>query len=136
MRVGMELNPRDSDIVNNLAYTLAAHLDRAEDAVPLADHAHELSPANANILDTLGMVYEKTGRAQEAEDIIWSALTLDAPNSDKVVLMLRLIRLNIATGDRGQAQDLAAQVRTLLRADRGLEASHKPTLDALQQQLN
>src|SRR5262249_26928025 len=62
----LERNPDDVRTLNNLAYVLTESLNRPQDALPLARHAAELAPGDAQVLDTLGWAQFKAGDAQAA----------------------------------------------------------------------
>jgi len=56
-RRGIAQFPNDVEILNNLAYLLAKHMDKASEALPLAERAAQLNSSASEVLDTLGVVY-------------------------------------------------------------------------------
>lgn len=136
MRVGLEVAPDDVDLNNNLAFTLAAHLNQPGEALPYAERAAAAAPRNANVLDTLGLVYQANGRLEDARRTLRGALAVDATSADRATILLRLARVELSAGNRETAQDYAQQVRDLLRRDPSLEASHKQALDEVLRELD
>ena len=66
----LKVQPNNLVTLNNTAYLLAEDLDRAEDAVPLAQRAADLAPENPLVLDTLGWSMHKTGRSDDAVKVL------------------------------------------------------------------
>jgi len=63
----VELDPQNADAMNNLAYTYCEMGQNLDEAVTLCGRAATLRPARkAYFLDTLGTVYLKQGKRQEA----------------------------------------------------------------------
>jgi tetratricopeptide (TPR) repeat protein len=65
-RRGLELNPANLAVVNNLAYALAEQGSELEEALALASRAVRQSPGNPYCGDTLGFVYLKQGQLDSA----------------------------------------------------------------------
>ena len=59
-------NPRNPEVLNNLAWALAEGLHRPDEALPLAEEAVQLSGRNASCLDTRGMILLRLGRLPDA----------------------------------------------------------------------
>ena len=62
----LDEDPDNLEVLNNLAFILASHLDDPQAAVPLAERARQLAPDNAEILDTLGWTYYQVDRPDDA----------------------------------------------------------------------
>ena len=107
MRDGLGQFPDDVEMLNNLAYVLATDLGRAEDAIPLAERAVKLTPAVADIQDTLGTVYMKANRCTEAVASFRRALLLSS-NPEQT------IKFSIHYADALVCDNRAADARTLL----------------------
>lgn len=95
----IKANPDDAPILNNYAFVLAARLDRAADALPLANNAVELAsspdapPAMiATFEHTLAIALRLTGDLPAAEETLRTALER-APRSPDVVLELAEVLL-------------------------------------------
>jgi uncharacterized protein (TIGR03790 family) len=65
-----QLAPNNPLILNDLAYALAVRKKNPQEALPLAEKAHELAKDNANITDTLGWIYHLIGQNEKAEKLI------------------------------------------------------------------
>jgi len=83
----LEFNPKDVSVHNNLALVYAAAKDeKVQDKIKALEHgvrAAELSnEKNAEVLDTLALVYFVNGKIQEAVEAQKKALKLE-PNNEK-----------------------------------------------------
>lgn len=81
-RQALRIHPNHVKALNNLAFLLADRLGRAEEALPLAQKAASLAPRSPAIQDTLGWVYHRLGREQEARAAIARARQLDPTYAD------------------------------------------------------
>lgn len=64
-------DPNNPETLNNFAYLLTANLNDAESALPLAQKASESTNSSIPaIQDTLGWVYYKLGKLEEAEAVL------------------------------------------------------------------
>jgi tetratricopeptide (TPR) repeat protein len=71
----VELDPQNADAMNNLACTYGEMGENLDEAVKLCNRAEELFPARkAYFLDTLGTVYLKQGKRNEAVAAFGAAL--------------------------------------------------------------
>ena len=57
-----QIAPDNPLVLNNLAYALAVRKNNPQEALPLAEKAHELVKGNPNIADTLGWIYHLADR--------------------------------------------------------------------------
>jgi len=62
--------------LNNLAYLYAENYGSKEEALELAMRDYRQDPANPAIMDTLGYVLVKNGRAEDAGKLLEKAVTL------------------------------------------------------------
>jgi tetratricopeptide (TPR) repeat protein len=72
----LRLNPDNPVVLNFLAYLLVDEANRPVEALPYAERARELSSSEPNVLDTVGWVYIKNGRNEQAEAALKEALAL------------------------------------------------------------
>lgn len=72
-RLALKDSPNTPIILNNLAWL--TFKQGKSDALPLAEKAHRLAPANAQIADTYGWILLKFGHAKEAVPILEKATT-------------------------------------------------------------
>jgi tetratricopeptide (TPR) repeat protein len=66
----LELNPDSAAALNYLGYTLADRNVRLNEALEMIQKAVEKEPTNSAYLDSLGWVYYRLGRYEEAEDYL------------------------------------------------------------------
>jgi len=65
----IKLRPDDGNAYNALGYTLADHNQRLPEALALIEKANQLNPGDPHIQDSLGWVYFRLGRTQDALDV-------------------------------------------------------------------
>ncbi len=123
-RAALEARPDDLVVLNNIAYLLAESLDRAPEAVPLAQRAADLAPRDPLILDTLGWVLFKSDLIEQAKSILQRSIEIKAlaPNC------YHLAEVLIARGDQRQASVFLEQAIDLARKtadDKVLQAATK-----------
>lgn len=87
-RDAIEMDPRNANALNNLAYLLAVKLDRAKEAVPLAERAHDVATGSPAIMDTLGYAYHLAGRHKEGAELLEKAHKL-LPQQKDIAAHLR-----------------------------------------------
>jgi tetratricopeptide (TPR) repeat protein len=96
----LEFDPDHPIALNNIAYVSADRLDRADEALEMAERAHALAPTNASVLDTLGWVYFKLGRFTEAEEKVRQAIRREETSGSRV----HLAHILIERGNREEAR--------------------------------
>jgi tetratricopeptide (TPR) repeat protein len=72
----LKLDAHSHIILNNYSYSLAERGVQLERALQMAKEAVEKQPENSSYLDTIGWVYFKLGRYEEAKDYIEKAVQL------------------------------------------------------------
>ena len=107
IRKAIALNPKNADALNYLGYAMADRGEDLEGALDLIKRAVELQPDSGYFIDSLGWVYYKMGRLDEAYTQLSRAAEL-VP-SDAVILEHYAIVQN-ATGRKREA------LQTLFRA--------------------
>jgi predicted Zn-dependent protease len=114
---GLALSPNDPELNNAVAFTLAKFKDDAEAATPYAERTYAYAQNNPGSLDTVGLVWLKTGRAGDAVGVLERARSLtDNPNV-LLPINIHLAMAMWATGDEFAARDaLDAAVRAAERA--------------------
>lgn len=83
MKKIIEMDPKHTQAINYLAYTYAETASNLPMAESLARKAHQLSPEDPFIMDTLGWVLYKQGRVKEAIPWLEAALTTQ-PNESVI----------------------------------------------------
>ena len=76
LRQVLRLEPDNSMALNALGYTLTLYTDRLEEAFDLIDQALQISPNDPAILDSMGWVLLKQGKATEAVNFLQQAYDL------------------------------------------------------------
>ena len=71
----------DAQAFNNYAYSLVERGEDVEFALELAMNAIRLAPKSAPYLDTIGWIYFKMNRYEEAVDFIRQSLSIDPENN-------------------------------------------------------
>jgi tetratricopeptide (TPR) repeat protein len=111
------VRPTDAQLQNNLAYTLSKHLNRHDEALPLAEAAVAADSGSPNTLDTLGSIQLAVGRLTEAEATLTKALTVAAQPREQVPVLLHLSEVKLAQGDRQKAEDFFEQAERVIVRD-------------------
>ena len=75
---------RSADIMNNLAYLLAASDERLDDALNYAQQVYQANPGNPDYLDTYAFVLFKNGKFSDAQQHIQSAIQLYTAQQKKI----------------------------------------------------
>lgn len=101
----VEIQPENAVVLNNLAYALAVRKNNVQEALPLAEKAHELAKNNANVSDTLGWIYHLTGQDAKAARLLAEAVKSAASNPEA---HLHFAVVSAATGDK-KAAEIALQ---------------------------
>ncbi len=74
LRAILEKDPKNSQALNALGYTLADRTDRYEEAYEFIKRALEISPNDYYVLDSMGWVLYRQGRLDEAIEFLKKAL--------------------------------------------------------------
>lgn len=78
----LAINPQNSEALNFIAYTLAEEGRDLERALELINQALLSRPDDGFYLDTLGWVYFKQGRYQEAEEVLVRAVNITGDDAE------------------------------------------------------
>lgn len=120
----------DLTVLNNLAYTLAEDLNRPKEALPYAERAHQLSPADAFVLDTLGWCLFLMNRTEDALGVLQESIDRDPELLDP---RLHLARLNAKVGRKEQAK---SQLQDMLEtAEKQGNKAHVSRIQAVMTEL-
>jgi Tfp pilus assembly protein PilF len=106
-RVIVKNDPSNAAALNNLAFSLAVRKNRAEEALPLAERAFAVAPANPAIQDTLGWICHLLGDDARGAPLLERAART-SPSSGEIHLHLAVV---YATGGM-----LDAAAKALARA--------------------
>lgn len=131
-RRSLELQP-SAEVANNLAFTLADALGRAEEALPFALAAAERSPRDPSILDTLGVVQTRVGHLEEAAETLRSALEL-AGEPAPAPLLMHLADLEARRGNKEAASDYLTRAGAALGAEPS--ESYRDVMDRIRREID
>ncbi|MEZ6210719.1 MAG: tetratricopeptide repeat protein [Phycisphaerales bacterium] len=134
----LEINPDALDVNNDLAYTLAEDLKRPADALPYAQKAESLSPDAPTVLDTLGWVYHRLGRNEDAARTLKKAAdrAQGRDNSDEFIALVHLAIVTMEMGDARTAREIKARAETLIKLDPSIKNYYPTALDELRAAVN
>ena len=105
LRYIIDKNPEHAEALNALGYSLANKTDRFDEAEPLIERAIEIQPDNPAIIDSLGWLYFRQGKLNEA-----GPLLLDAWNRmNDHEIAAHLGEWHWTTGDKESAYDIWSQ---------------------------
>ena len=117
----LEIEPKQPEVLNNVAYLLANHLDDPERALPYAEQAAELQPESSSILDTLGWIYFQL----KSYDLAESSLRRSAQIQPSAHNQLHLAAVyhhkgndTLATRTLSRATELSPDAQTLAEITR------------------
>ncbi len=97
--------PKNSSVLNNLAYLLAQNDEKLAEALEYAKTAVEQSPNEANYLDTYAYVLYKNGRNAEAAESLAAAIQqYEVEGAAPAEVYEHLGLVNEALGERGKAR--------------------------------
>ena len=131
LRACIDMDPMDSEAMNNLAYMFAEEDKKLEEAEKLLKKALEIAPQNGYYLDSLGWVYFRKGNAELAiEHIRRAILTMER---DDAVLRDHLGDAYLLKGDVSKAVGEWSRARRLDPELEGVQEkidAHAPTSTA------
>lgn len=114
-RAALDIFPQAIDINNDLAFVLAKHLGRVEEAIPFAERALASNPTDANILDTIGFVFLESGRNEDAIRTLNRAVAAARTDTERVPANVHLAQAYLAAGERGRAEGHLERAERALR---------------------
>jgi tetratricopeptide (TPR) repeat protein len=134
MKVGLEEEPNDWSYANNIAYVLSTELDQPEEALVYAQRARKVDPNNAAVLDTLGYVYRRLKRYDDAERVLRLAVT-NAPNPGmRISSLIHLGQTFVEQERKVDAQREVDEIESIFAA-MGLDSTANTELQDLKQQI-
>jgi Flp pilus assembly protein TadD len=126
-RRALTLSDKDVASLNNLAWILAEHRKKPDEALPLATKAEQLAPGSPEVLDTLGWIQYRRGVYTDAEKSL-SLAAEKAPNNATI-----RYHLGMAYASLGRKADAVSALRRAAQLDPKLAQSEK--IDDLIKQL-
>ncbi len=121
--------PKNSSVLNNLAYLLAQNNEKLAEALEYARTAVAQDPDEANYLDTYGYLLYRSGKhAQAAQSLTTAVQKYEVRGMVPADVYEHLGLVNEATGDRGKALEAYRRARNTGEAT--LSEAAKQRLDA------
>jgi tetratricopeptide (TPR) repeat protein len=109
-QLAIKENPENAEVLNNAAYILVKHLNRAADGLPLAEKAAGLAPRSSEVLDTLGLAHLKTGNASKAVEVLERAFGLATSDTAYVTAGLHYAQALAGAGDATKAKEIVQRI--------------------------
>lgn len=113
---GLKAFPPDWEMNNNVAYVIVRNLGKAEEALPYGETAVKSNPDSADALDTLGWIYLKLNRLDEANGMFQAAIAKSGASYARVPCMIHLGFYYALKGDIPGTKRIIKDVQTLLGA--------------------
>ncbi len=117
-KLGVQEFPQDYSMVNNLAYTLTKHLSKHDDALPLAEAAAKALPEQADVLDTLGVVYLNLNRNEDAGKVLEQAGRLARNPISSLTIASHYIEALRRLNKIQEAKDFVARISDMYDANK------------------
>ena len=114
----LQVDPKNLQALNNLAFRLADKFNRAKEALPYAERLRQVAPRNVDILDTVGWVYLKNGKTRDAISVLQDALRI---NPDHIAAQYHLGVALAANGDKAGARRVLQRVVEQARGKKNKE---------------
>jgi len=112
------LNPGAFENLNDMAFVLGKHLGKYAEALPMAEKAAELAPANVYVLGTLGTIYLGLQKFDQAEKALIAARQLGGDSVQRASPLIRLTEVRLAKGDTKGAADYYRDLNLLIENER------------------
>ncbi len=131
----LTLQPDDAQVENNIAYALAADLNKPEEALEYAKLAASHDTKNVGILDTLGTVYIALNKPDKAIPPLKKAVDAAHNTVAEAQYMVRLAQAKLLAGDKQGAKDLVVEIEDLLDRGRKLDDQYTAILNQVREGL-
>ncbi|UCD74370.1 MAG: tetratricopeptide repeat protein [Phycisphaerales bacterium] len=132
-RAALELDPDNSQALNNLAFVLTATTtDRHEEALELVRRALEASPDNPDFLDTRAQVLRHLDRPAEAIESLQRAL---ASRPEDVSIGLNLVDVLLEQRQYAAAEEVLDETRRHLEESPAVGEAERARAEALSRRL-
>lgn len=132
---GLKRFPNDWELNNNLAYALAKHLKKYEEAKVYALAATKGSPNSGDSWDTLGYIYLKLGQLKEADEALDRAAGVVRSPNTTIAVLLHSSELRVLQNQMEKARELLTAVETMLNQNPELKPVFQSELDDVKSSL-
>jgi len=114
---GTEMFPDDWELKNNLAFILTKYLGKADEALPYSEAANAASVNSPEVLDTLGLIYTKLNRCEEALEPLRRARLLSRNTANLVSITAHQAEALWCTNRKEDARTTLKEARDLAAAN-------------------
>jgi len=121
-RKGLEIDPNEPELNNNVAYTLATELGKPEEALPYAEKAAVALQTNSSVLDTLGTVYLAMKKYDKAEQALLKSQAYVSNVNERAAIYYHLAQLRVEQGNKGDATKYLGYVQDLIRRNESVKS--------------
>jgi len=132
---GLKRFPNDWELNNNLAYALAKHLKKYEEAKVFALAATKGSPNSGDSWDTLGYIHLKLGQLKEADEALDRAAGVVRSPNTTIAVLLHSSELRVLQNQMEKARELLTAVETMLNQNPELKPVFQSELDDVKNSL-
>lgn len=135
-RRGLEVDPDDVELNNNIAFTLAKQLNRAAEALTFAEHAAKIRPEYPTILDSLGVVQLELKKYEDADKTLTRAQSLATKDEDRTAILVHLADARMNLSRRKEAQELLRQAGEIVANNSAARQLYQEDLKRVQNLLD
>lgn len=133
---GLELDPNNAELANNMAYVLGVKLGKGAEALPYAQKAVAAAPSSSGFRDTLGAVYLVVGDNEKAAQELSAALATALNDTERLPIYIHLGTARLGLNDKVEARRNANEARQLIGADEAMRRTYEDDLKALERKLD
>lgn len=133
---GLEFAPDSAELNNNLAYILAAKLDRGSEALQFAQKAVAIAPQNSGFLDTMGVSLIASKDCQQALAALERALAYASNDAERLPALIHSAKAKLCLREKADARRLVTMAGDLLAKNPQMGEAHAQDLKDLEQQLD
>ncbi|MBC7772176.1 MAG: hypothetical protein H7210_06765, partial [Pyrinomonadaceae bacterium] len=135
-RKGLEIDPNEPELNNNVAYTLATEMGRPEEALPYAEKAAVSLQSNSSVLDTLGTVYLAMKKYDKAEQALLKSQAYVTNASERAAIYTHLAQLRVEQKNKGDANKYLGYVQDLIRRNEAVKSQFETEFKALKSRVD
>jgi tetratricopeptide (TPR) repeat protein len=118
-RAGVAAFPTDYELQNNLAFILTKNLQKPDEALPMIEAVAKNIENNPDVLDTLGLVYMRLNRCQDALEPFRRARLLARAPVSAFTIAIHQAEAFHCLSKPAEAKAALADAREILRANEG-----------------
>lgn len=128
--------PDDPELLNNLAFVYAKHLNKPQEALPHAEKAIVIVPNSSDALDTLGFIYMQLNQLDKAEETFKKANIVAGNNASRLPIAIHLGQLFTSQKKKVEAKSQLDVVDEILKISPELERPYKADIEELRKKIN